>query len=236
MRSLFVVMVLSSGNAWATSANVTTVYNFDTNTGQMDGQNPYVSMTLGNDGNFYGTTSNGGVFAAGTLFRLTPGGTETNLNSMGSTAQDGHHPDNALVKASDGNFYGTAIGGGGCGTVFKLTSLGVYQSLYNFQDNPDGCNPYSGLVEGPDGFLYGTTNGGGPYTHDSGIWGGTLYKISKSGAYSQVYALGNSPADGMWPSTGMALGADNAFYGTTFFSGPRNADQKSGGGTVFKLT
>jgi uncharacterized repeat protein (TIGR03803 family) len=42
-------------------------------------------LIQGSDGNFYGTTSAGGQFGAGTLFKLTPAGAETVLYSFGAT-------------------------------------------------------------------------------------------------------------------------------------------------------
>ena len=43
-------------------------------------------------------------------------------------------PANALIQASDGNFYGTAQGEGalGKGTVFKMTPAGVVTTLHPF--------------------------------------------------------------------------------------------------------
>ena len=77
----------------------------------------------GSDDNFYGTTANGGVNGDGTVFRISPGGSETILYSFGSSPTDGVDPDDGVVQGSDGNFYGTTDGGGtnNEGTVYKLT-------------------------------------------------------------------------------------------------------------------
>jgi uncharacterized repeat protein (TIGR03803 family) len=40
-------------------------------TGANDGANPQAALVQGTDGNFYGTTVNGGQGGAGTVFRLT---------------------------------------------------------------------------------------------------------------------------------------------------------------------
>ena len=82
------------------------------------------------DGNFYGTTEQGGgssncVFGCGTVFKTNPSGAITTLHAFDST--DGAAPMGGLVQGTDGNFYGTTSNGGsstncqgGCGTVFKL--------------------------------------------------------------------------------------------------------------------
>ena len=54
-----------------------------------NGANPYAALTLGNDGNFYGTTSHGGiairVIGMGTVFQVTTNGTLTTLVSFNGT-------------------------------------------------------------------------------------------------------------------------------------------------------
>ena len=73
-----------------------------------------------NDGNFYGTTSQGGLNGFGTIFKITSGGTLTTLHSFDST--DDANPGATLLQAADGNLYGTTASGGasGLGTVFRL--------------------------------------------------------------------------------------------------------------------
>jgi len=80
-------------------------------------------LVQGSDGNFYGTTEEGGTNNYGTVFRISPSGTETNLHSFVGYPTDGRYPYGGLVQGSDGNFYGTTLSGGegGNGTVFKLT-------------------------------------------------------------------------------------------------------------------
>ena len=95
------------------------------------------------DGNFYGTTGEGGTVGAltslgGTVFKITPAGTLTTLYSFDGV--DGSDPDGGLVQATDGNFYGTNYFGGdltcrapsGCGTIFKITSGGALTTLQIF--------------------------------------------------------------------------------------------------------
>ena len=104
---------------------------------------------LATDGNFYGTTTNGGAnncnSPCGTVFKITPAGTLTTLHSFAGT--DGASPFAGLVQAGDGNFYGTTHSGGannndnncsnGCGTVFRITPGGTLTTLYSFCGQTD---------------------------------------------------------------------------------------------------
>ena len=90
----------------------------------MDGQAPAAPLVQGTDGNFYGTTDNGGTSpncqsGCGTVFQLTPDGVLTTLHSFDGS--DGQEP-SGLVQATDGPFYGTTFVGGRYffGTVFRL--------------------------------------------------------------------------------------------------------------------
>ena len=104
------------------SGTYTTLYSFVGSPN--DGQNPYSGLVPGSDGNFYGF-SGGGMngSGSGTVFRISPGGTYTNLYSFGSQPNDGLIPVAGLVQGSDGNFYGTTEYGGtnNHGAVIKLT-------------------------------------------------------------------------------------------------------------------
>ncbi|MGH8297439.1 MAG: choice-of-anchor tandem repeat GloVer-containing protein, partial [Steroidobacteraceae bacterium] len=73
--------------------------------GGSDGVRPYAALIQASDGNFYGTTYGGGANSDGTVFKLTPSGSETVLYSFAG-GSDGANPRAALIQASDGNFYG----------------------------------------------------------------------------------------------------------------------------------
>jgi uncharacterized repeat protein (TIGR03803 family) len=142
-----------------------------------DGVDPLAGLTLGNDGNFYGTTYLGGASGEGTVFKITPAGVETVLYSFnGGACGDDINPAVSLTQGSDGNFYGTTSGNTnscGQGTVFKITPTGVESVLYAFKgDISLGANPHAGVIQGSDGNLYGTTEYGGAGEN------GTVFKLS----------------------------------------------------------
>jgi uncharacterized repeat protein (TIGR03803 family) len=71
-------------------------------------------LIQGSDGNFYGTTYNGGANNYASIYRITPTGTLTTIYSFCSQTNcaDGSNPYGALIQGSDGNFYGTTSVGG----------------------------------------------------------------------------------------------------------------------------
>ena len=198
----------------------TVIYSFGA--ADANGYSPYSPLTLGPNGNFYGTTMNGGANYSGTVFMITPNGTETVLHSFAKST-DGYLVESGLVLGSDGNFYGTAAEGGtyGDGTVFRMTPSGVFTTLNNFSGT-DGSNPYFALVQGSDGNFYGTTSVGG--THNLG----TIFKITPTGEMTTLYSF--SGTDGQEPYCRLISGPDGELYGTTSFAGA------GGTGTIFKIT
>lgn len=166
--------------------------------GGATGQTPTQSLLQASDGNFYGTSSNGGLTSAscnsgcGTVFQLTPAGTLTILYQFGGYAGDGIVPSSALIQASDGNLYGTTRAGGsggcsgGCGTVFKIVLGGNETVLYSFQGGDDGASPQAALVEATDGALYGTTSAGGQQNQ------GTVFRLTLTGSETVLHSFGGA--------------------------------------------
>ena len=72
-----------------------------------NGFTPYSAVIHGRDGNFYGTTSNGGgPETGGTIFKITPDGVLTTLPRFSVSQNVNAFPIGKLVQGSDGNFYG----------------------------------------------------------------------------------------------------------------------------------
>jgi uncharacterized repeat protein (TIGR03803 family) len=158
---------------------LTVLHNFN----GTDGSYPVGGLVRGCDGNFYGTTTWGGANTeckqgCGTVFRITPGGKLTTLHSFAGYPSEGNYPYAGLIRATDGNFYGTTEQGGaaGFGTIFKITPKGKLTTLHNFT-NTDGSGPFEALLQGTDGNFYGQTSFGGDL-QDCKFGCGTIFKLS----------------------------------------------------------
>jgi len=119
------------------SGTLTTLYSFCSQSGCNDGANPgYSALAQTTDGTFYGTTLAGGAHnGSGTAFKMTPNGTLTTIYSFCALTHcaDGGLPFGGLVRATDGNFYGTTVGGGSknAGVVFKITPVALPRNSRN---------------------------------------------------------------------------------------------------------
>jgi uncharacterized repeat protein (TIGR03803 family) len=190
-----------------------------------DGSFPSSSLLQDTDGSLYGTTQFGGTeYDHGTVFKIASDGTESIVyRFLGNS--DGGTPYAALIKGTDGNFYGTiATDDNFHGKVFKITPNGSESIVYSFQGESDGSNPYSALIQGTDGNFYGTTEYGGSINNY-----GTIFKITPNGKESILYRF-QGGSDGANPYAGLIQGTDGNFYGTTVMGGDSNY------GTVFKIT
>ena len=232
---MVMALVLAGQMFHAKAQAVSNLYSF----GRLpDGANPRPELVQGSDGNFYGTTYAGGTNSSGSVFRLTPGGSESLLYSFGSQPFDGTHPSAGLVQGSDGNFYGTTYAGGtnSSGSVFRLTPGGRYSNLYSFQGWPgDGGNPSAALVQGSDGNFYGTASVGGTNRY------GAVFRFTTNGTETILYAFAGPTNDGAGPLAPLVVGLDGNFYGTTAFGGLTNISGTTatfigGFGTVFRIS
>jgi uncharacterized repeat protein (TIGR03803 family) len=222
MRAALVVL-LCAGTAIVSHAQTfTTLVNF----GWTNGANPGGVLVQGLDGDLCGTTSQGGAYTWGTVFKITTAGTLTTLYNF--NLNDGAYPGAALLQATDGNFYGTTGMGGayGYGTIFKITRQGSLTTLHNFCSQRkciDGGEP-GALLQASDGNFYGTTT-------KFGVNGkSTIFKITPQGKLTPLYSFCAQAhcADGLGP-LGLVEAKGN-FYGTTLMGGA-NAS-----GTIFKMT
>jgi uncharacterized repeat protein (TIGR03803 family) len=196
---------------------LTNLHNFiDSGT---DGSGPTAPLILGTDGNFYGTTADGGTKNAGTVFQITPQGVWTNLHSFSYYGTDGSLPWAALVLGTDGNFYGTTFEGGtfGYGTVFMMTPDGTLTTLYSFANGSDGGQPYAALVQGDNGDFYGTTWGNASIDAGTNSMG-TVFEITPDGYLTTLYSFTNG-LDGANPTAGLVLGTNGNFYGAAYVGG-----------------
>jgi len=196
------------------------LYNFTGVNG--DGANPRAGLIQGRDEYLYGTTLAGGTGSCyqgcGIVFKMDTSGNlafEYSLNG----SSDGANPFAGLVQASDGNFYGTANGGGngGDGTIFKVDSSGAFSVFYTFNITNDGGQPYAGLIQGSSGDLYGVTPGGGSNSK------GTIFSIDLSGNFTVIQAFGTTSPPYCSGAAGTLFETPgNSLYGTTQIGGANN--------------
>ena len=135
----------SGGTAFEVTptGDLSVIYNF----GFPVGEDPSGGLTLGTNGNLYGTTQSGGT-GPGIVFEVTPAGKLTTLHKFDTS--DGASPYAPPIQGVDGNFYGTTFGGGtdNHGTVYKLSASGELTTLYMF-DGSDGAGPIGPLRRRP---------------------------------------------------------------------------------------
>jgi uncharacterized repeat protein (TIGR03803 family) len=220
--------------AIGTSGAKTVLYSF---AGGSDGANPQAALTNVN-GTLYGTTFSGGDTDCGTVFAITTSGTKTALYSFHCSVfgrqEDGSNPETGLINVN-GTLYGTTSSGGyyDDGTVFSITTSGVYNKLHEFRGayscGPrgrntcyDGAFPALGTLANVGGTLYGTTMGGGTCSN------GTVFSITTSGSEAVLYSFCTA-VNGLQPAAGM-VNLNGTLYGTTETGGT------SGDGTVFTIT
>lgn len=192
-------LILANGNFYGTTSEdgpsgggeiykitatgtLTVVYGFcsqSQGTSCSDGGDPEAPLLLGTDGNFYGTTFDGGQYDLGTVFQFTPSGTLNTLDDFCDCVGDGQFPGAALIQGKDGNLYGTTNSGGAgdnaSGTAYEISPDGVFNTIYSFctqdSDCSDGAGLKAPLLQASDGNFYGTTVRGG----ESDV--GTVFKL-----------------------------------------------------------
>jgi uncharacterized repeat protein (TIGR03803 family) len=192
-----------------------------------DALGPNGALLQASDGNFYGTSTGGGIGGGpevmddaiypgnGTVFKVTPTGTESVLHAFAGPPADGAGP-NILIQGSDGNFYG--IGGS---TFFRLTPAGIETIL----STSIGA---TALLQGSDGNFYGT---GYSTTSPDGM----VFKLTPEGVLTTLYTFAGSPSDGAQPKS-LLQGSDGNFYGLTTLGGAVRDSLGTTYGTVFKVT
>jgi uncharacterized repeat protein (TIGR03803 family) len=235
-KTIFPLCVFCFVTAIASRAQTfTTLASFNFTNGYMPWS---ITLIQGTDENFYGTTTGGGAYGRGTVFRVTPTGDLTALYSFCAQTgcPDGNEPNAGLVQGTDGNFYGTTGLGGANndGTIFKITPEGQLTTLHSFS-GADGQNPGTTLVLATNGNFYGTTSNGGGSDACNGPGCGTIFEITPAGEFTVLHIF--NFADGFIPS-GLVQDSNGNFYGTTARGGVVNEACPTGPGcgTVFEMT
>ena len=220
LTSAIALLILASASL-VEAQTLQTLCSFNWSFNNTNGAYPNAALTPGNDGSFYGTTSEGGSLDEGTIFQMTTNGTLTTLVSFNNT--NGASPYAALTLGNDGNFYGTTWGDGSSddGTVFQMTTNGRLTTLVSF-NKTNGANPDAALTLGTDGNFYGTTWGDGSSDE------GTAFQVTTNGRLTTLVSFNNT--NGASPAAALTPGTDGNFYGMTMQGG------SYGMGTAFQMT
>ena len=194
-----------------------------------DGGYPFAGVVLDKVGNIYGTTSGGGASGDGTVFKVTPTGTESVIYNF-TGGNDGCVPyGSGVIFGPKKTLYGTtsSCGANGYGTVYKVTLSGKETILHSFNyDGTDGAYPYAGVVLDKAGNVYGTTYTGGAN------FLGTVYEVSSKGVETILHSFNSDGTDGYYPlGAGVVRDKLGNLFGTTSSGGIYG-----GGGVVFEIT
>ncbi len=206
--------------------------------GPTDGSYPLAGLIADSAGNLYGTTELGGIGCngqgCGTVYKITPTGTESILYSFTGGA-DGSNPEYVdLVIDPAGNLYGTTGGGGdltcsghssGCGVVFKIDPTGKETVLHAFTGGTDGSGPSTGVVRDSNGNLYGTVTSGGNCRNC-----GLVFKIDLSGNETVLHSFTEAEVGPALSASSLLLDPAGNLYGTTLYGGSLSL------GTVFEVS
>jgi len=176
---------------------------------------PTGGLTLGTDGNFYGTTSSATALNYGSVFKITSSGHLTVLYKFLSNGDAA-----APVQGRDGNWYGTTSGGVLHPTVYRLTPSGHIKTIYTFTYSV-GADPQA-LILGTDGNFYGNAEVGGANGY------GSVFRITPAGKLTVLHNFDST--QGANPTGPLVQGYDGNFYGTA----------KAGGaftyGVIYRIT
>lgn len=227
-------IIVAAFSLTATAQTFSTLFTFD----GANGYTPQGPLVQALDGNFYGTTSEGGTNSArgGTLFRITSSGQLTNLwyfcsppplqsGANPGLCPGGAYPSSGLTLAFDGSLWGTTSRGGAndAGMIYKYNPARIVYSFCSQSDCADGSQPLWNLVQTRSGDFYGTTIG------NSSVLFSTIFKVTPAGALTTIYSSCSLACE--VGTIGPLIQATNGnLYGASFFGGA------SGKGAIFEVT
>lgn len=208
-------------------------------------------------GKFYGTTNSGNTCIqtcqpgdAGTEFSITASGHEKVLYDGFQGLPNAILPNGPLTYLK-GELFGTSpeggsyltgyFCGGGCGTVFELSTTGSEKVLYDFKGGSDGMQPSASLLQ-YNGLLYGVTLLGGLSSRHCEYGGGcgTIFDITPSGKKRILHMFKGYPSDGSSPG-GALIDVAGSLYSTSGSGGDgtkcgANSNIYGGCGTIFSVS
>jgi len=181
-----------------------------------DGAAPDGGLALSGS-TLYGTASEGGGSAAGTIFKVnTDGSGFAVLYTFLDTGTGGNIPNGGIALSGD-TIYGTTIFGGtnGNGLVYSINTNGSgVATLYSFPSGSGAPNPMGVILSGTT--LYGVTN-------NASTGAGAVFKLGTNGA--GFMTLSSVPS-----ASGNLVLSGSTLYGVTSFGG------SDGFGTVYSMS
>jgi hypothetical protein len=176
----------------------------------------FVPLLQANDGNLYGTIPNASATGAAIFYKVTLGGQYTLLYTFPTGP---NYDPTALIEGSDGNFYGSTMGGGS--QLIRLTKSGLYTLLYTMNPNTDGqCQCQ--VTQGSDGILYGTAQGVGRYG------GGDIFALDVGMPKPPPYAQTFEPQSGA-AGTRVRIWGHNLLSASVEFNGAAAVEVSNSG-------
>ncbi len=178
-----------------------------------EGKEPLAGIIKATNGNVYGTTSKGGQFGRGTIFKYnTCTDVLTNVAEFTSTAPSPRTPCVQLTEAPNGKIFGVSSGGGtsNYGTVFSYdTTTNVVSNINSWTST---TSLFTKLVNHSNGLMYAT--------YGSGFAAGDrLYSVNPTtGVYTNVYLFPTS-SNGYYASTPILAAPNGKLYGATALGG-----------------
>lgn len=199
------------------------------------GASPHGELVNDGRGFMWGSTTKGGIFNQGTVYRVSISSCQS--ATMAEFSKNGFYnkgaePFGGLVSDGKGFLWGTTSLGGSTnsGTIFKINiSSGNLATVLSFTKNGarnKGANPYGTLMRDGSGMFWGTTYNGGAKNY------GTVFKLNPStGVLTTVIEFTHTGAKnrGAKPRAGLVRDGQGYFWGTTEFGG------SSSRGTLFKI-
>lgn len=182
-----------------------------------NGCHPPAGLLLAGDGNLYGVTGQGNIF------RYSADGSISNVYWLNGGG-DGSNPLAGLALGPDGALYGTTASGGtlGAGTIFRITTNGVFTRLFTFGLPNTGAACTAPLILASDNNFYGTTSQANQ---------GTVFRLTQGGLFTNLASFkSSSPDNGHDVRSPVAEGPDGRLYGTAASGGTFQ-----GFGTIFVL-
>lgn len=183
-----------------------------------DGRTPVGNLVVA-DSTLYGSTSHGGSFNGGTVYKIGTDGNSFSVLKNLSTS----NPRAGVILAGT-TLYGTCgiSATDWDGAIFKINVDGTsFSNIHTFYYDNGGYNTATGLAQ-DNSILYGATNNGG--SNGDGVF----FKINADGTGYLVLRSFSHSTDGYLPGASPIV-SGTTLYGINWMGG------QNGGGTLFKM-